>query len=62
MDSMDVSPSGVGRALQQQEPGKAPGWDGIPGDLYQYFRGTIAPLLACLYTAIGCWAGVAAAT
>ncbi len=53
IDSLDVSPSEVERALQQQKPGKAPGWDGIPGDLYRHFRGTVAPMLARLYTAIG---------
>ncbi|PNW71133.1 hypothetical protein CHLRE_17g747997v5 [Chlamydomonas reinhardtii] len=43
----------VQKALKQTQPGKAPGWDGIPADLYKAYRAQLGPLLATLYTAIG---------
>jgi hypothetical protein len=39
--------------LKASPPGKSPGWDGIPTDLYKGLRDVFAPMLAALYTAIG---------
>jgi hypothetical protein len=40
-------------AIKGTAPGKAPGLDGIPGELYKQYRPVLAPILAQLYSAIG---------
>ncbi|GIL55468.1 hypothetical protein Vafri_11032 [Volvox africanus] len=40
-------------ALMKSQPGKAPGWDGIPSDLYRKFWPAIGQTMARLFTAIG---------
>jgi hypothetical protein len=40
-------------AIKGTAPGKAPGLDGIPGELFKQYRPVLAPILAQLYTAIG---------
>ena len=40
-------------AISSTAPGKAPGLDGIPGELFRRFKMQLAPLLAALYSAIG---------
>ena len=42
----------VRRAMRRGQPGKSPGLDGIPADLYRTCRDAFVPLLARLYTAI----------
>ena len=49
----DVSAEEMYTVLKHVTPGKAPGWDGLPADLYKSFRGPFSKLLAALYTAIG---------
>ena len=39
--------------LKAAPPGKAPGWDGIPTELYKALREILAPVMAQVYTAIG---------
>ena len=48
-----VTSAEVTAALKATPRGKAPGWDGLPAELYKAFRLQLAPLLAALYTAIG---------
>lgn len=48
-----VSSTEVLAALKATPRGKAPGWDGLPAELYKAFNRQLAPLLAALYTAIG---------
>ncbi|PNH00262.1 LINE-1 reverse transcriptase, partial [Tetrabaena socialis] len=48
----EVSSIEVARALRATPRGKAPGWDGLPADLYKAFSRQFSPLLAALYTAI----------
>ena len=43
----------VEAAVRAMAPGKAPGLDGIPGELYRRFSERLSPLLAALYSAIG---------
>jgi hypothetical protein len=43
----------VRKALKHSAPGKAPGMDGLPIDIYRKCANVFAPLLASLYTAIG---------
>ncbi len=38
--------------LKGLKPGKSPGRDAIPGELYKAFREDFAPVLADLYTAM----------
>ena len=46
-----ISIAEVVQALRKTKPGKAPGPDGIPTELYRHFRTQLAPVLADLYTA-----------
>lgn len=48
-----VTSAEVLTAIGQTAPGKAPGLDGIPGELYRQYKQQLAPLLAALYSAIG---------
>ena len=48
-----VSAAEVSRALKHSAPGKAPGLDGMPVDLWRKCSSEVVPLLARLYTAIG---------
>lgn len=48
-----VTEEEVLQALKHSAPGKAPGFDGLPVDLYRKCRSVFVPLLAQLYTAIG---------
>lgn len=50
--STSVTEQEVRRALRRGQPGKAPGLDGIPSDLYRSCRDAFAPLLARLFTAV----------
>ena len=43
----------VTAALRRTAPGKAPGWDGIPTDLYRKVWQQIGPLMTSLFTAMG---------
>lgn len=48
-----VEEGAVLHALRHSKPGKAPGLDGIPVELYRRCRQLFAPLLARLYSAMG---------
>jgi hypothetical protein len=48
-----VTAEEVATAVKGLAPGKAPGLDGIPGELFRQYRAQMAPLLARLYSAIG---------
>jgi exonuclease III len=48
----DITTVEVKKALKHSKPGKAPGLDGIPVELYRRCSDIITPLLARLYTAI----------
>eukprot|EP00775_Hariotina_reticulata_P015302 gene15302-biopygen3871 len=48
-----VSSQEVATAIGGLAPGKAPGLDGIPGELFRRFRAQFAVILAALYSAIG---------
>ena len=48
-----VSAGEVKQALQQTKPNTAPGWDGVPVDLYRIYSTQLAAVLARLFTAIG---------
>ena len=43
----------VRHAIKHSQPGKAPGLDGLPVELYRRCMGVCAPLLARLFTAMG---------
>ena len=49
----DVLPAEVGRALKKARPGRAPGPDGLPVEMYRMLRDVMVPLLARLYSIIG---------
>ena len=49
----EVSVEEVMLAFKSTRPGKSPGWDGIPTDLYKVVRAELAPTLAELFTAVG---------
>ncbi|GLI70578.1 hypothetical protein VaNZ11_015502, partial [Volvox africanus] len=51
--SPTIAVSELGFALKKSQPGKAPGWDGIPTDLYRKFWPEIGHTMAALFTAIG---------
>jgi hypothetical protein len=51
--SSSVSEEEVRSALKHSAPGKAPGMDGLPVELYRRYADVCAPLLARVYTAIG---------
>ena len=40
-------------AIAKTAPGKAPGLDGFPGELFRQYRQQLGPLLAALYSAVG---------
>lgn len=40
-------------AISHTAPGKAPGLDGVPGELFRRYKEQLGPLLASLYSAIG---------
>ena len=42
----------VQKALKKTQPGKSPGWDGIPADLCKAYRAQLGPMLATLYTVL----------
>ena len=48
-----VSEQELEQALRRSPPGKAPGPDGIPGDLYRRFRSEFSPMLRAVFDAIG---------
>jgi hypothetical protein len=48
-----VTAEEVAAAIKGIAPGKAPGLNGIPGELFRQYRAQMAPLLAQLYSAIG---------
>ena len=48
-----VSVTEVIAAIKGTAPGKSPGLDGLPGELFRQFREQMAPILASLYSAIG---------
>lgn len=48
-----VDSAEVAAALKATPRGKAPGWDGLPAELYKAFQRQFTPLLADLYSAIG---------
>ena len=53
LGSADVTADEVKQALRKCKPGKAPGADGIPVELYKKFKAQFAPILAAVFTAIG---------
>ena len=50
---LEVTSTEVAAALKATANGKAPGWDGLPADLYKAFSRQFSPRLAHLFTAIG---------
>ena len=53
LGSGSVSAEEVLAAIAQTAPGRAPGLDGLPGELYRQYKQQFSPLLAALYSAIG---------
>ena len=53
LGSKAVTELEVQRALEQTKPNTAPGWDGLPVDLYRLFSRQLRAVLARLFTAIG---------
>lgn len=53
LGNTEVTAAEVSRALKHSAPGKAPGLDGLPVDVWRKCSTTVAPLLARLYTAMG---------
>jgi len=53
LGSQVVTEAEVLQALKHSKPGKAPGLDGIPVDLYRKYKDVLAPVLTDLYCAIG---------
>jgi hypothetical protein len=53
LGSSTVTEDEVRKALKHSSPGKAPGSDGIPIDVYRKCPDVFAPLLASVFTAIG---------
>eukprot|EP00798_Chlamydomonas_sp_ICE-L_P007296 gene7296-biopygen17107 len=51
--SLSVAMSECRKALKQSPPGKSPGPDGIPVELYRTFADIFTPLLCRLFTAMG---------
>ncbi|KAG1676169.1 hypothetical protein FOA52_005010 [Chlamydomonas sp. UWO 241] len=51
--SPTISTTSVKRVAKMTQPGKAPGPDGLPAELWSSFQPELAPMLASLYTAIG---------
>ncbi len=52
LDNPAVTEREVRQALKATKPGKAPGHDGLPSQLYRRLKDSVAPLLARLFTAI----------
>ena len=52
LGSATFTPAEVLRALRRAKPGRSPGLDGIPADLYCRLRTSFAPLFARLFSAI----------
>ena len=52
LGSATFTPAEVLRALRRAKPGRSPGLDGIPTDLYCRLRTSFAPLFARLFSAI----------
>ena len=52
LGSPQVLEAEILRALRTAPPGRSPGHDGIPVELYRTFKSTFAPLLARLFTAV----------
>ena len=48
-----ISEDEVRKALRRMQPGKSPGKDGIPADLYRICAQAVAPVMAAVFTAIG---------
>lgn len=48
-----ITAAEVAHAISGLAPGKAPGLDGIPGELYRQFCTAFSPILARVYSAIG---------
>jgi hypothetical protein len=53
LGSASVSIEEVETAIKTTAPGKAPGVDGIPGELFRQYPQQLSPILAKLYSAIG---------
>ena len=53
LGAAQVSEAEVLTAVKHSKPGKAPGLDGLPVELYRKCSSTMVPLLSNLYTAIG---------
>ena len=51
--SPEILVAEVAAVLKAVTPGKSPGWDGIPSELYKACRTQIAPVLADVFTAVG---------
>jgi len=52
LGAADVTVAEVARALRSAPPGRSPGLDGIPVELYRRFKGPLLPTFARLFTAI----------
>lgn len=52
LGEQQVTAAEVRAAMRTAPPGRSPGHDGIPVELYRKFKVAMAPLLAALYTAI----------
>ena len=53
LGSVDITADEVRVALKHSAPGKAPGLDGLPVDIYRKCSPLLAPLLARVYSAMG---------
>jgi len=52
LGAAEVTEAEVARALRSAPPGRSPGLDGIPVELYRRYKDAFIPILARLYTAI----------
>ena len=53
LEHPEVDEGEVGRALKGSPPGKAPGEDGLPVDIYKRLHALFAPILARIFSAAG---------
>ena len=53
MGRREITAAEVATAITSSAPGKAPGPDGLPIELWRKFKGELSPLLARVYSAIG---------